>query len=89
MAKDLLVSVGWCAMAMVYDKVEVNPSFLGKTATALQYLTVCAIVLCPVGEMLSPLEFMTALFTLLAMVHYGWQGVQLNGSAGGKQKPAS
>lgn len=74
--KDLLVSIGWCAVAVLYNKIEVTPSLIGKTATAFQYMTVCVIVLFPDGIPLAPLEYITAIVTVFALVHYGFHALQ-------------
>ena len=74
--KDILVSVGWCALAVLYGKIEVNPSLIGKAATGFQYLTVCVIVLLPAGIPLAPLEYLTAVLTVFALIHYVYQGLQ-------------
>ena len=74
--KDILVSIGWCVMAVLFQKVEVSASLLGKAATALQYGTVCIIVLLPPNTPLVGLEYATAIVTVLAMLHYGYLGSQ-------------
>ncbi len=70
--KDILVSIGWCVMAVLFQKVDVSPSFLGKLCTALQYGTVCVIVLLPPYAFLWGLEYATAAATILALMHYGY-----------------
>lgn len=72
-AKDILVSVGWFMFAVVFHKVDVNPSFPGKAATALQFLTVCIIVFKPIDLPITPLEYLTAVVTILALVDYGYK----------------
>lgn len=74
--KDILVSIGWCALAVLYQKVAVTASFYGKLATALQYGTVCIIVLLPPNTPLGALEYATAIATLLALLHYGYLALQ-------------
>ena len=75
-AKDILVTIGWCSVAMLYDKVDVMPSFLGKMATVFQFVTVCVIVLLPKSVPKSILEYVTAVSTILALLHYGYQAIQ-------------
>ncbi|MBN2328120.1 MAG: CDP-alcohol phosphatidyltransferase family protein [Candidatus Omnitrophica bacterium] len=77
-AKDILVSIGWCAIAVLFQKMEVKPTFLGKLATALQYGTVCIIVLLPPHTPLWGLEYATGAATLLALLHYGGLAAQHN-----------
>ena len=80
--KDILVSIGWCVLAVLYQKVDVSASFFGKLATALQYGTVCIIVLLPPNIPLLGLEYATAIVTLLALLQYGYLASQhTNGSS--------
>jgi len=80
--KDILVSIGWCMLAMLYHKVEVNTSIFGKLATVFQYGTVCIIVLIPINNPLIGFNYLTAITTILALVHYGYQAAQqTNGSS--------
>jgi len=74
--KDILVSLGWCVLAVLYQKVDVKASFFGKLATALQYGTVCIIVLLPPNTPLRFLEYATGIATILALLHYGYLASQ-------------
>lgn len=85
-SKDLLVTFGWCFMALIYQRPEVKPSTLGKIATALQFITVCVIVLLPSGFPLFGLEYITALLTIAALLHYAFLAMmQANGPASGSE----
>lgn len=87
-AKDILVSIGWCLMAMLYDKIEVNPSLLGKAATCLQFLLVFMIVMIPpLFTNLVWLEFLTAGFTIAALIHYGMLALKQTGGFNGNKNP--
>ncbi len=70
--KDVLVSMGWCFFAMLYGKVEVSPSILGKFATGFQFLTVCVIILFSDKWSLKIFEYVTAVLTIMALLHYGF-----------------
>ncbi|MEW6236647.1 MAG: CDP-alcohol phosphatidyltransferase family protein [Candidatus Omnitrophota bacterium] len=70
--KDILVSIGWCVFAVLFDKVDVEPSNLGKTATALQFFTVFAVVILPSSFPIVVLEYLTAAGTIMALVHYAY-----------------
>lgn len=83
-AKDLLVIIGWLLLAMLYQKVGVNPSLLGKAATALQFLTVIAIVILPAGFNSLWLEFITGTVTIAALFLYAYQTLQFVGGLNGK-----
>ncbi len=75
-AKDVIISLGWCILAVLYNKLEANPTFLGKTATALQFITIFIIVMFPSFFAIRGLEYMTAGFTVLALIHYIYLGLQ-------------
>ena len=81
------MSIGWCLMAMLYDKVEVNPSILGKGATCLQFFLVFAIVMLPMTFPCVWLEFLTAGFTIAALVHYGVLALKQSGGFNGNKRP--
>ena len=74
--KDILVSIGWCFYVMLYGKFEVKPSFLGKSATGFQFLTVCVIILFPNKIALTIIQFLTAVLTISALFHYVYQALQ-------------
>ncbi len=77
-SKDILVTIGWIASALLFDKTEVQPSGIGKAATAMQFFTVFIIVMLPAaGIPKSILEFLTGMLTLFAMSHYVYLGLQL------------
>jgi cardiolipin synthase (CMP-forming) len=79
--KDILVSIGWCVMAVLYQKVDVTTSIFGKMATALQYGAVCIIVILPPDTPLGALEYLTGLVTILALLHYGYLAAQHGNSS--------
>jgi cardiolipin synthase len=82
-AKDIFVSIGWWLMVILYDKIEVNPSLLGKVATALQFFTVFTVVMFPQGFHSILLEFITAAATIAAIIHYGSMAAKLSSGLNG------
>lgn len=75
--KDLMVLGGWCVMALLYQIYEVNPSRLGKLATAAQFVCVVAVVMLPDGFNLHWFFITTALLTASALLHYMIQLLKL------------
>ncbi len=75
-SKDVLVCIGWCIYAMLYGKLEVSPSLLGKTATGLQFFTIFFIIIFTDGIFLKLIEYLTAIVTISALFHYVYQALQ-------------
>jgi len=84
-AKDLLVSFGWCALALLYQRYEIKPSIWGKLATGFQFTTICVIIFFPnLKLVLWVLMILTAGFTITALLNYGIRGLRF--AATGKMK---
>lgn len=72
-SKDLFTLVGWCVIAILYNRFEVNPSALGKAATAFQFTTVFLVVVTPWLTLIIEFwQFATAALTILALIHYAY-----------------
>jgi CDP-diacylglycerol--glycerol-3-phosphate 3-phosphatidyltransferase len=78
-AKDILVSIGWSLKVLLYETVEVNPSSLGKMATAMQFFIIFTIVMFLPQVSILWLEILTVVLTLAALIQYGYQFMQLAG----------
>jgi cardiolipin synthase len=74
--KDLMLCLGWALRALLYDKIDIKPSLLGKSATGLQYLTVCILILFSFRQRIYPLELLTGIVTIAALVHYFYVSFQ-------------
>jgi CDP-diacylglycerol--glycerol-3-phosphate 3-phosphatidyltransferase len=85
-AKDIIVSIGWCLMVMLYDKVKVDPSLLGKAATCLQFFIVFVIVMFPPAFYTVWLEFLTAGVTTAALIQYTFQAMQIASGLNGNSQ---
>lgn len=70
-SKDILVVAGWVVLMLIYQKVSVKPSMLGKLATAFQFFTVCGIIFLPESGFIIWLYGITGILTVAAVIHYG------------------
>lgn len=78
-SKDVFVSLGWCAVALLYQRMEVRPSLWGKAATGFQFCTVCALILLP--KEWAPVHILTVvtgMVTIIAIVDYAYKGMMIS-----------
>lgn len=72
-ARDAVIVIGCVVMKMTHDHLEVRPSWTGKTATALQMVTVAwAMFQIP---HLEAAVWPAGIFTLVSGLEYVWRGV--------------
>lgn len=83
--KDMIISLGWFFCALTYNRSEISPTFLGKTATAFQFLTVCVIILLPSDFPTNSLEYITGFVTILALLNYVYMGMQIASQGNGNK----
>lgn len=72
-SKDILVVTGWLLLIVLFHKIEVRPSYIGKTATAFQFFTVCCIIFFPESFLIEWFYDLTGLLTIGALIHYGFR----------------
>lgn len=70
-SKDILVVTGWLLVIVLYHRIEVRPSYIGKAATAFQFFTVCGIIFIPETINIDWLFYLTGMLTVGALFHYG------------------
>lgn len=75
-SKDIFVLVGWCVLAILYQRLDVNVSWWGKTATAFQFVTVMWVVLIPELPFLWIWFAITGAVTSFALVIYVYRALQ-------------
>lgn len=82
MSRDIFVLAGWFLLFLLYGRKNVQPTFIGKTANALQMFIVGYVLL---GKVLPFLELpgffvlfaLTAALTAISGLHYMFRGLAL------------
>lgn len=79
-SKDLIVVTGCIIIYFVTHKLSIEPSFLGKSASALQFILIGVVILLRninEGMQMPPAVFIiVAVVTALAGVHYVYKGMK-------------
>lgn len=69
-SKDVMILLGWSSLALLYHRTDVNPTWLGKSATAAQFVCVVLVVMLPPGDWLYWVFGVTGTLTVLALADY-------------------
>ncbi len=78
--RDLLIVTGMILIYFISGRLRVQPNYLGKCTTALQMITLIAIL--ANWKISIPLYYLMAAFTILSMINYSVRELRLlkNGS---------
>lgn len=79
--KELFIVIGAAFLFVLHGRLDIAPSVLGKTTTALSLIFICLITLQPLVPILSPassasMVVVLAAFSMTCLAHYSYVGMR-------------